>query len=301
MFDDFVRHLQDQDLATATVRGYLADLRAFARWYEQTNGEVLTPEVVTPTDIREYRTWLQRRYKAATVNRRLQALRAWLEWAVAQGLAQSNPAAEVRLVREAKPGLRWLDKRERYALQRAAERVLQTARLYYPRRWVVYERDALLVLFLLHTGLRVGEVVRLTPDDLTLSDRKGQVVVRGKGNKQRVVPLNGAARKAVRRWLQAREDAVIFTGPLWGLGEGITPRTVQRAVRRIAHDARLDGVTPHVLRHTFAKSLVDAGVGLEQVAELLGHDNLETTRRYVQPSARDLQRAVEALVGGGVR
>lgn len=293
----FAEHLRLRDFSPATIKGYLADLRAFARWYEQTNGEAPTPEAVTPTDVREYRAWLNRRLKASTVNRRLQALRAWLDWAVAAGLSQSNPAAEVRLVREAEPGLRWLDKRERYALQRAAERVIQTARLHYEHRWVVYERDALLVLFLLHTGLRVGEVVRLTPDDLTLSNRKGQIVVRGKGNKQRVVPLNGAARKAVRRWLKVREEAGLTGGPIWSTGRGLTPRTIQRAVERIAQEAHLDGVTPHVLRHTFAKSLVDAGVGLEQVAELLGHDSMDTTRRYVLPGERDLERAVEALTG----
>ncbi len=293
----FARYLQSRDLSPATVRGYLADLRDFARWFEQTNGEQPTPEAVTPTDVREYRAWLQRRLKASTVNRRLHALRAWLDWAVEEGVIQANPAADVHLVREAEPGLRWLDKRERYALQRAAERILQTARMHYPHRWVVYERDALLALFLLNTGLRAAEVVRLTVDDLTLTARKGQVVVRGKGRKQRIVPLNADARKAAQRWLAVREQAGITASPLWSAGGALTTRTVQRAVARVAQEARLENVTPHVLRHTFAKSLIDAGVGLEQVAELLGHTSIGTTRRYVKPGESDLAKAVEALVG----
>lgn len=294
-FSEFAAYLQARKSAL-TVRGYLADLRAFAQWFEQVNGEPLTPAAVTPTDVRAYRRWLQRQgRKAATVNRRLAAVRAWLAWAVGEGIIQSNPADEVQGVRETVPGLRWLDKRERYALQRAAERILQTARLRYPRRWVVYERDALLVLFLLNTGLRVGEVVRLAQPDLTLSERKGQVVVRGKGNKQRLVPLNNAARKAIRRWLHIRKEAGLANGPLWGTGEALTERTVQRAVARVAREAHLEDVTPHVLRHTFAKSLVDAGVGLEKVAALLGHSSIETTRRYVLPGEQELLQAVEAV------
>jgi len=297
MFDAFAASMRARDLSPATVRGYLADLQDFARWFEQTNGEKPVPETVTPTDIREYRAWLQRRLKAATVNRRLHALRAWLAWAQGEGFIQSNPADDVRLVRETAPSLRWLDKRERYALQRAAERILQTSRLRAPTRWVVYERDALLVLFLLNTGLRAGEVVRLSVDDLTLSDRKGQVIVRGKGNKQRTVHLNADARKAVRRWVKVREEAGVAAPTLWSTGGALTTRTVQRAVQRVAKEARLENVTPHVLRHTFAKSLIDAGAGLEQVAELLGHSSIETTRRYVQPGENDLAKAVEALVG----
>ncbi|HFC08238.1 MAG TPA: recombinase [Chloroflexi bacterium] len=298
-FHGFRDYLLARDLAPATVRGYLADLEAFGRWFEQTNGEVLTPAAVTPTDVREYRGWLQRRgLKAATVNRKLSSLREWLQWALASGQIAANPAAGVHKVRMVASGPRWLTKRERYALQRAAEKILQTARGLYSRRWIVHERDALLVLFLLNTGLRVGEVVRLTEADLTLTARAGGVLVRrGKGNKQRVVPLNAEARKAVKRWLETRGETGITAAVLWSVGKGLTARTVQRAVERVAHEAKLDGVTPHVLRHTFAKSLIDAGAGLQEVADLLGHANLQTTRIYVQPSAGDLARAVEALVG----
>ena len=300
-FQGFRDYLQTRDLSRSTVAGYLADLRQFARWFEQTNGEPLTPEAVTPTDVREYRGWLQSRgLKAATVNRRLNALRAWLDYAMQRGDIAANPAAQTRGVRVVRGGnVRWLTKREKYALQRAAEKILQTARGLYPRRWPIHERDALLVLFLLNTGLRVGEAVRLTEADLTLTARAGSVLVRqGKGNKQRVVPLNAEARKAVKRWLETRGEAGITAGALWSAsGKGLTTRAVQRAVERVAHEAKLDGVTPHVLRHTFAKALIDAGAGLQEVADLLGHANLQTTRIYVQPSAGDLARAVEALVG----
>ncbi len=294
----FARHLQDQDLATATVRGYLADLRAFARWFEQTNGEALTPEAVTPTDIREYRAWLARRYAAATVNRRLLAVRKWLDWAVQAGHVQANPARKVRLVREQPSGVRWLEKRAVYALRRAAERILQVARLRYPRRWVVLERDALLTLFLLNTGLRVGEVVTLTWGAVELRPRSGHVIVRqGKGGKQRRVPLNVEARKVLERWKQALAEAGLTPEWVWcdAHGRRVTPRSVQRAVARVAREAGLEGVTPHALRHTFGKTLARVS-GIEFAAAVLGHKNLDTTRRYVEPSAQDLARAVNEAV-----
>jgi site-specific recombinase XerD len=73
---------------------------------------------------------------------------------------------------------------------------------------------------------------------------------------------------------------------------------VQRVVAQLGKVAGIEGLTPHVLRHTFAKNLVDAGVGLEKVADLLGHRRLETTRIYTRPGERDLERAVEAIVAG---
>jgi integrase/recombinase XerC len=75
----------------------------------------------------------------------------------------------------------------------------------------------------------------------------------------------------------------------------LSSRSVQRAIRRIGLDAGLEGLTPHVLRHTFAKNLVDSGVGLEKVAALLGHSSLNTTRVYITPNLQDLEKAVEQV------
>ena len=103
------------------------------------------------------------------------------------------------------------------------------------------------------------------------------------------------ARRALRRYLVTRpegESDALFLGQR---GRRIGRKTVQRAVWRFSKQAGLKRVSPHVLRHTFAKSLVDNGVSLEKVAALLGHSDLNTTRRYVTPGERDLQDAVEGL------
>lgn len=286
-FDSFASHLRGQDRAERTVQGYLDDLRAFARWYEQTNGEALKPEALTPSDVREYRQWLVSRDAApASVNRRLAALRAFVQWARSETL-------DVRGVEEQKLAPRWLDRREQFALTRESERALNAARTDAARTQAV--RDRALLLLLLHSGLRIGELCALRLADLELSERKGKITVRaGKGAKRREIPLNGTARQALRGWLDVRPEAgeALFVGRR---GEALTPAGVYRRLADLARRAGVEGLSPHTLRHTFAKNLVDAGVGLERVAALLGHASLNTTRIYVTPGERDLERAVESL------
>jgi site-specific recombinase XerD len=297
----FEDYLHQQERADLTVRGYLTDLHQFVRWFEQTNGEEFSLPAVTPSDVRLYRQHLITvlRRKPATVNRHLASLSALMVWGRKTGRIEHNPTEDVRGVPQVEHGPRSLDKKEQYALQRAIEKDLQLSRIRYPKRWLTHQRDASLTILLLHTGLRLSEALSLRLDDLQLMDRKGQVTVRqGKGGKSCTVPLNVDARKALQNWQSVRPvDAGTF---LWvglenGSTQALSSRSVQRALLRIGEAAGLDRLTPHVLRHTFAKNLIDAGVGLEKVAALLGHANLNTTRIYVTPNQRDLEQAVEQL------
>jgi len=294
----FQNHLEARDASPLTIQGYLRDVQAFVVWFEQTHGEACTPEAVTPTDVREYRQHLQavKRRRANTVNRALAAVRAWLDWAVQAGQITENPARRVRRVKRGRDlVVRWLSRQEQYTLRRTMERELEYARQHHPKRWRNRVRDMALITLLLHAGLRLSEACALRLDDLTLSARKGQVVVRGKGNKERTVPLNAEARRALREWLAVRPAGDYLFCSLEDPSAPLTPRAVQRIVRRVADQAQLPHLTPHVLRHTFAKNLVNAGVSLEKVAALLGHSNLDTTRIYVTPNEQDLQQAVERI------
>ena len=301
IFSAFEQHLQNKDLSLLTLRGYLSDVQQFARWFEQTNKETFTLPAVTPTDIRGYRQFLQgsQKRKATTVNRKLAALTSLMSWGMQSGQITSDPTENVKSVKQSAAAPRWLDKHEQFALQRAIEKDLQLARLRYPRRYVTRRRDASLILFLLHTGLRLSEVVALELSDVQISDRKGSALVRrGKGNKQRTVPLNSEARTAMQEWLAIRTQSAnpfIWVAVEASSEEGISGRAVQRILRRYAQDAGLPKLTPHILRHTFAKNLANNNVGLEKIAALLGHSSLNTTRIYITPDARDLERAVEEL------
>ncbi len=140
---------------------------------------------------------------------------------------------------------------------------------------------------------RAGTALQIA--DLELRARKGAITVRaGKGTKERTLPLNKPARQALAAWLDARpagDAAPLFTGQR---GNALTPRALQRRVAALARRAGVEA-TPHTLRHTFGKRLVDSGVTLEKVAALMGHANLNTTRIYTVPGETDLARAVGVL------
>jgi len=150
---------------------------------------------------------------------------------------------------------------------------------------------------MIKTGLRVSELVDLMLGDVELAERAGKVIVReGKGGKYREVPLSKEVRVALEIYLQQREEdgsQRLFLGQRGPLN---VPG-VQYLVAKYAYQARLPDVTPHTLRHTFGKNLVDAGVSLEQVAALLGHESLDTVMIYTKPSHGDLEKAVRKAAG----
>lgn len=291
---DFESWLADNDRSQKTIAGYLADLERFATWFEQTNGEGLTPERLTPTDVREFRSYLQRKEaKPSTINRALAAIRAFGKWAEETGAIQGNPAAKVKAVKKAELAPQWLDKNQVNALVRKAEELTQNAKTPPAIRQAV--RDEAIIKILLNTGLRVSELCALRLSDVDMKTNKGVLVVRqGKGAKRRVVPMNKETVRAIQAWLKVRPsgfDDLLFYG---SRGHALTASGIQRRLAIIGKQANIE-VHPHTLRHTFAKSLIDAGVTLEKVGALLGHGSLNTTRVYVAPGERDLRDAVERL------
>ena len=281
----FEVELRRQAVAPKTVSSYISDLRGFARWFADTTGEAFAAPAVTPTDVRDYRAHLRtaQRRPAATVNRRLAALRRFFTWAKATGRVRALPTEGVKGVPAAPRSPKSLTKREVDRLIRAAEQD-------------GHKRNLAILLTLRHTGLRVGELCSLRLADLVLSERKGSLAVRsGKGDKDRAVPLNHDVRQALGAYLAVRPvvDADhVFIGQR---GQPLQTDAVELLVRKYARRAGLEGVTPHTLRHSFAKGVLDAGADLATVARLLGHERLETTAIYTQPTAQDLETAVRRL------
>lgn len=275
--NSFLLYLKERDASPLTVRSYHGDLRKFMRWFP-----VASLESTGPLDIAEFKRHLQKKgQKPSTINRALAALSAFFEWAVENGLIDNNPANNVKQVREVKPAPKSLSRRGQLFLMRS---VHQRGKA----------RDVAIITFLLHTGLRVSEMCRLTMNDIIIKERSGSVTATGKGNKQRVVPLNATVRDALRKWINVRGND---PGPLLTSqkGGGLSPRSVERLVKKYAYHAHLEEVTPHVLRHTFCKSLIDSGESIDRVALLAGHESLDTTARYTIPTQVDLQEAVEKL------
>lgn len=273
-----------EGISPYTIRGYLADIRKFAQWFDLSNGEAMGESNVTAVDVRNYKEYLQtvKKYKPATINRRISTLRAFFSWAIEKGLVEESPV-QVRNVEEPQTAPRSLDEKTYLRLLRAAQR--------YGNK-----RDVAILQMLRHTGLRVGELCSLTLRDIEMSPRKGKVIVRsGKGGKYREVPLNLDVRKAMQAYLAERpqvDDSYVFIGQR---KNGLEPVGIQNIVRKYARYAGLEEVTPHVMRHTFGRSLLDKGVDLVTVKELMGHKRVESTVRYTKPSEQDLVGAVQRL------
>jgi integrase/recombinase XerC len=286
----FLRELERRGSSPHTIRNYRHDLVVFARWFETSNGEAFSAVGVTPTDVRRFKSYQQtvQKLAPATINRRLATLQSFGDWAVATDKLVANPAGGVKRLETPQLAPKSLSTVELNRLTRAAEKEAQQG------SWLAI-RNLAIVQLLRYTGLRVGEFCALTGDDIHMSERKGHVVVRsGKGEKHRQVPLNAPARRALRAYLEARPvtntDRILVgrRGPL-------SPHGVGTVVSKLARLAGVDEVTPHVLRHSFGRGLLDSGADVVTVAALLGHAKLETTMIYTQPAEQDLADAVGRL------
>ena len=274
---DFALFLEEAERSPVTIKNYLCDLNYFMRWFEQKTEAKLTPEQITPTDLRDYKHFLTEVLflKPKTVNRKLSSLKSFLNWACSEELIPEHRTPRVpQQIREEKVGPQWLDRCSQHALMRKVEQGKN-------------QRDITIIQLLLNTGLRVSELCSLMWSDLKITSRKGQLTVRsGKGGKRREIPLNKDARKVLKdlgySQNKGKREAIFMgqRGPM-------TPRGVESMFRKYVAQTELDEVTPHKLRHTFCKNLIDAGVSLEKVALLAGHENLETTRLYCSPSDHD--------------
>jgi site-specific recombinase XerD len=281
----FLKALTREDVAPVTVRGYRSDLGLFAAWYD---GHPL--EKLTASDLAHFRQYLSRErlMKPASINRKLGALRRFCRWAHTSGRLRTNVAAELRLARTPR-GTRpkGLVAPEVQALLRAAG---QSRRALARRNYAV-------VQLLLQAGLRVSEAAALRLEDLEIHERQGRVHIRGKGNKERSVPLNATARRAFHAYLDAREQAgtqdPVF---LSETGTALSVRSIQSLITELARRAHLSRipVSAHTLRHTFALGYLKQNPGkLVELATLLGHESLDTTAIYSLPSEEDLAAEVE--------
>jgi site-specific recombinase XerD len=282
----FISHLHSLDRSPNTIQAYRLDLHQFEKWFERINDRELSPALITPTDIREFKHYLieDEQLKPSTVNRKLASIRSFLKWAKSEDEIEELPRFP-QSMEQVKSAPKALNRTEMHALVRAVERYGDS-------------RDRAIILVLLNTGLRVNELSELNLSDVEMSERKGKVVVRsGKGQKYREVPLNAEARRAIEEYLDDRaednESALFLSQRESRLGT----RGIQDVVSKYARFAEVEDVTPHTLRHTFCTNLLRSGkVDIVTVAQIAGHSDISTTSIYTQPNGTDMQNAVEGLV-----
>jgi len=291
---DFGAWLRASGRSQRTVRAYLLDVQVFARWFEGREGERFEPQAVTGVDLQDFRRWSldEGRVSAATWNRRRAAMRVFCAWALEAGLLAYDPSVGLAKAQAVASAPKWLTMAEARRVLRALERRVQVAKaMGMGREYRRAVRDRAALLLMMKAGLRVGEVTRLRWDDMELRPRSGEAMVRGKGRKRRRVPLTADVRAALAQWREVSDK---------GEGEvfGVSTHQLGVVVREVGREAGLERrLTPHMLRHTFAKALVDAGRPLTEVQQLLGHSRLDVTAVYVRPSWEDLGAAVAEVWG----
>lgn len=292
--DLFLKHLEDKDLVPNTIKHYRYILNGFFDWFTKTTGQT-DVATVTPLDVRQFRDTLKAKQKAKTINNKLIKVSQFFKWCVQQGLIASNPAENIKRSKVAQAAPKWLTRPETYTVLRMADQQVQLAKTKkLEHSELMAARTLAMVRLMLNAGLRAGEVCNLKLSDIKIGERTGSVLVRyGKGSKQREVPLNLDARRALTAWLTVRggEGEFLFVGPDGGQ---MNQLIVTWHVSQLGKKAGVH-LHPHRLRHTFGKNLVDNGVPLDRVALLMGHANLSTTAIYTMPGQSDLQRDVDKI------
>lgn len=272
----FVTFLEvERHASPATVRSYRSDLAQLSSYLREAGhaARALRPDRITTEQIRSYLHWLDRRgEKASSLARKLACLRSFYRFLLREGAVAVNPTEPIGTPKLPRSLPRVLTKDAASALMElpTGDSVLSL-------------RDRALLETLYSTGARVSEAVGLNLGDLDESE--GLVRLRGKGRKERIVPIGTVALQAIRAYRTSlklstashRPSAPVF---LNHRGERLTARSVARLVSR--YSGRLAGgaVSPHALRHSYATHLLDEGADLRSIQEMLGHASLSTTQQY---------------------
>lgn len=277
----FVRSLSS--LSANTVEAYRRDVRDFVVWAER--ARLSGPADVDRLVLRRYLAFLgTRRMAKRSIARKAAALRRYFAWLTRTGVVSADPSSRLTAPRgEGRlPHVLKGDELETLLADQA------------PAGGPVDLRDCAVVELLYGSGLRVGELCGLRPRDVDLA--RGQVLVWGKGSKQRQLPMSESSVEAVRAWVDGgRRVLATAETPADALfvnrrGHRLTPRDVRRILDRRAASP----THPHALRHTYATHLLDGGADLRAVQELLGHSDLATTQLYTHVSKERLRTVYDA-------
>jgi len=262
-----------------TLRNYGQDLRQFLGFLRRDEGSLGSPQQIEPITIRSFMALRANQGDSkATRSRKLSAIRSLFRYLAREGQITRNPGEAVR-------GPKQERKLPTVLTADDAKRLMDD--YIRPRSF----RDQALLETLYSSGARVSEVVNLNLDDVDLHE--GIATVLGKGRKERIVPLGTHAVRALVAYRRSLPAGTV-SGPLFRNRRGgrLTTRSVERLVAQAARDLpNFPSLSPHGLRHSFATHLLDGGVDLRAIQELLGHVSVSTTQRYTHVA---LDRIMEA-------
>ncbi len=288
----FLEHLEkERQVSAHTLRAYRRDLEGFTTFLDRHYGGDWDFGRVDRLGVRGFLGEMQRRGLAKrSLARALSAVRSLYRFLQAHQGLEKSPMRSAKAPRLGRTLPAYLD-RER------TEQVFQAAEARATGDEPGGLRDLAMLELFYSSGLRLSELVGLDLYDLDLlSD---QVKVRGKGRKERLVPVGSRASRVLRQYLDEREPLAHLRGAdrqavfLSRRGKRLAPRSVQRIVHRALAVVGGDGLKTHSLRHTFATHMLDAGADLRAVQELLGHASLSTTQIYTHTSVERLKKVYQ--------
>ncbi len=276
-----------------TVQAYCHDVQQFKEWLKETLG--YETEVITETDIREYRQYLnlQQKLKVTSINRKLRSILRFQRFLYEQGICKELVHGKRVILKHANDldcEVKVVEKQDLYRLKRTIEATGN-------------KRDILIYYLLFATGIRCSELISIELTDIHLTERNGKnnyshIIVRmGKGGKVRKVNLNAQVVQVLREYLQVRPK-VDSAKLLQGQRGPLTRIAINKILEKYSQKAQLGYiVTPHMARHTFCTTLIKNGVDPKTVCLLTGHSSVNVIYRfYVNTSAEDKQKAVDSLL-----
>lgn len=285
LIDDFLDMMRAEIGATEnTVNSYRRDLQQFS---ENSPKPV---EQITAEDIALYVQKLNKQYAAKSVARKISVLRDFFKFLYSEKEISSNPTANITAPKQEKPLPKFLTPEEVRALMDAAQ----------SQNGIAFQRMAVMLELIYACGLRVSELVSL-PENCINFDKR-QILVRGKGNKERLIPIADKAAKMIldyfelrREFIRGRKSVWLFPSKLSAAGH-ITRGAFFKNLKEVAVLAGIspERVSPHVLRHSFATHLLHNGADLRSVQKMLGHADIATTEIYTHIMSSELLDEVRA-------
>lgn len=308
--------------AEKTIKGYVHDVNDFLQWWKQSEGDALMidslrkdPFSLNKKIIQDYVNYLERSVAITTLLRKVSSLRAFVKFLQVSKIVEHEPMNGLRLPRKAEPEPRglngnqrarfevvfqnpWIDKTtKRKRSKEIEENVLKDASNHLIR-------DKAIAFLIMYAGPRVDELFHLNISHIELKEKSGSLHIRkGKGFKERRTSIPLPARKALHAWLELyryldasySKNSPLFIRLRGKPGGRLSIRAIQDMVSEAGKRARIDEpVTPHILRHTCAFMLRQAGADIETRAKMLGH-SIETASKYGAPGESEIEKAASLL------
>jgi integrase/recombinase XerC len=296
--EEFLQYLNTEKAASVyTQRNYRDALAEFSKWHQQERNS--TPDWVKlqREDFRSYLRFLGRqKLSRSATSLRFSALRTFYKFLIRRGVLEQMPIKNITLPKLEKRLPRFLSQEQMLSLLEAPLREYKAQKEHAEKPPAVgpFLRDVAILETIYSCGLRISELCGLLAGDVDFNEQL--VRVRGKGKKERLIPIGGPALEAIQTYWKA---AGMEPGPYdhvfeVDFGKAIYPRLVQLNLKKYLAAAGLDPkLTPHKLRHSYATHLLDSGADLRSVQELLGHAHLVTTQVYTHVSTERLKQAYD--------